>query len=1032
MPASHKAKTSGGKGGAARKKPSGPRFGKRGAVLDASSVQLKEPRPSRHFPGPTCCVAFTPITPRSARSISAAMDPVSITAGAVGLAAHALRAAMFVKNTLHEMQDAPVFTRDIAEDIIVVQGSLREVELALSRNPLAIRSFGLDDIFDVSVGTCRDTLERISDEFESLFGRDDWGGRFAVWWSTGEIRRLLDALETKKGSLTLLVQALSLRSMQEIHDLLERNQATLDLAHLGLGGMVSSYPAYTAMGLDAMPSEIGSVDGIFGDRESVLSDTNFAFDSLCIGSKAYHRTVARVLNEGVPEAAAPPDGPALPAIEEDEAEAEEAEAEASGAESEGEASIGTAVPPAFVSIEEHEAVCARLREAEIRIQILQELLVRDATLRLMQESGDQDTSVDTDRILPKDPGGKADEGTKPRPVPPDGSKPKSPWFPRKISRWSETSVSQSTLRTTSSAAPKKAAPSAALKNPVSGQETIKPEEAIGPSEPTSEVKGEAADKTSTSKSNGKRPTGPRAQRIRPKEGVVETEGTKRPTDPTEASSRGGPPDAPNTGNGPTSSQTSLLIEWFEGTTPPVADASKPSVRVKLTPASTKKSREFRFTQTANVPLDNSSPPAPAHPPDSKQRTPRPVTVEEAEEEKKDGALPLATVTSSVHASSVLKPPEAGTKKASPSEVSAPLPDSLLDGLRGPPTAQKSSEKATKRRSKASKTAEPSKRRESRKTQTAPAAEDAPKGLASVSEERKSQLLAQVEEAVKRIIQSEMKAAARRKRKEERAKNVEGNGSLPQEKSQQPEVPTANDTAALKTASVDTAVDPALSDKHARRQRRAERRRMRNAEAISDDDEGYVLSPLPRPLPSIFKIVPLDSGSTTQKAGVTAAAATLDPAEDKRFQGQRRAERRRPRTPEPVSENKGHESRPLPDPMPPLMSELHPRGLGRKTRAASALDNDEQPETGAETSKDGGSTGGTNQPGQASVQLPALSGAASRYLQRVDDERAAKDKVSFANLLRNVKNVRASFEDMDAVLDSAGPMNTQSIDSAGNA
>ncbi|KAK4442714.1 hypothetical protein QBC34DRAFT_338096, partial [Podospora aff. communis PSN243] len=291
------------------------------------------------------------------------MDPLSITAGAVGLAAHALRAAVFVRNTLNEMQDAPAFTRDIAEDIIVVQGSLNEIERALSRNPLAIRNFGLNEMFDVSVGGCHDVLERIGVEFDGLFGRDDWRGRLAVWWNTSAIHRLLESLGAKKASLTLLVQALSLRSMQEIHELMERNQATLDLAGLGLEGLRHSYGGYTAGDLSMVASEIGSVDGIIGDRDSVLSDSGFGFDSVCILSKAYRRTVARTLNE---KETRPCDESHLPDIKEDEETVED--------EDKSESSEATPVPataPQFVEIRVHEAVCARLRDAEARILVLE-------------------------------------------------------------------------------------------------------------------------------------------------------------------------------------------------------------------------------------------------------------------------------------------------------------------------------------------------------------------------------------------------------------------------------------------------------------------------------------------------------------------------------------------------------------------------------------------------------------------------------------------------------------------------------------
>ncbi|KAK0614506.1 hypothetical protein B0T14DRAFT_486798 [Immersiella caudata] len=353
------------------------------------------------------------------------MDPLSITAGAVGLAAQALRAAFFVRNTLNEMQDAPAFTRDIAEDIIIVQGSLHEIERTLSRSPHAIRNFGLDEMFDSSVGGCHGTLERIRDEFDDLFGREDWRGRFAVWWNTSAIHRLLESLGTKKASLMLLVQALGLRSMQEMHELMERNQATLNLAGLGLEGMLHSYSGYAAGDLNAMPSEIGSVDGILGDRDSVLSDSGFAFDSVCVGSKAYRRTVARTLDE---RGAGMPEEPALPDIEEDEEEV--------GDKSEIGSSVDTAVPvpvQGFVEIGVHEAVCARLRDAEARILVLEAMLQ-------LQNSGDRDPvgrATDGAQGLPQHPPPTGGFGGFRIPVGGVGDPLRPYWLP-KYKRWSET------------------------------------------------------------------------------------------------------------------------------------------------------------------------------------------------------------------------------------------------------------------------------------------------------------------------------------------------------------------------------------------------------------------------------------------------------------------------------------------------------------------------------------------------------------------------------------------------------------------
>ncbi|KAK3299679.1 uncharacterized protein B0H64DRAFT_337782 [Chaetomium fimeti] len=296
------------------------------------------------------------------------MDPLSITAGAVSLAANVLRSAAFVKEAVDQFRDAPALARDIEHEIKVVQAALRQVEAALQRDPQAIKRLSLDDVFELSVEGCWDTLQDITHEFETLFGRHDWRLRVAVWWNSGDIRRLLGRLETKKGSLMLLVQALSLHSVQEMQELLQENMRTLDIARLGLDDMVPSYPAYTAKELDSTASGIDSGDSMLGDRDSVVSNTRFIFDDICFDSKPYRHTVARVSakeryhhkrGEGSSSAGAPRSTPGR-----------EAEAEA-------EPDMGTLrkteprIQPNGVTPEEHEAVVMKLREAEALIRILQ-------------------------------------------------------------------------------------------------------------------------------------------------------------------------------------------------------------------------------------------------------------------------------------------------------------------------------------------------------------------------------------------------------------------------------------------------------------------------------------------------------------------------------------------------------------------------------------------------------------------------------------------------------------------------------------
>jgi hypothetical protein len=340
------------------------------------------------------------------------MDPLSITTGALSLAANVLKTTVFVKEVVDQLKDAPSLARDIEDDIAITQGALRQVEAALAHDPRAIWRFRLDDVFDVSVKGCLDTLQRIDEEFESFFERDDWRARLGVWWIGGDIRRLLGRLEAKKGSLMLLVQALSLyvmqeplllyvltdtlrrRSVQDMQDLLQQNRATLDIARLGLEDMVPTYPAYKDNYLDSVASEIGSDDSVLGDRDSVLSHTRFPFDEICFGSKAYRRTVGRVSTRKA-LGATKKVGPTT-TVEESDAE--------SGMERESRSSDKTATPTTKVVVESavHEAVCLRLQQAEARIRALEGLVQQKAALRAHDRVPVKDKGTEPQDQLPPD------------------------------------------------------------------------------------------------------------------------------------------------------------------------------------------------------------------------------------------------------------------------------------------------------------------------------------------------------------------------------------------------------------------------------------------------------------------------------------------------------------------------------------------------------------------------------------------------------------------------------------------------------
>jgi hypothetical protein len=144
-------------------------------------------------------------------------------------------------------------------------------------------------------------------------------------------------------------------SMRDMHDLLHNNRTTLDLARLGLEDMVPKYPALAPGDMDSRASLIGSDASLFGGRDSILTNTEFVFDEVLFGSRAYRHTVARVsAKNNTPGARS--NYPNLATVHE------------SGTEER----TGSANTPSVVTSDVHEAVLMKLRGAEERIRILEE------------------------------------------------------------------------------------------------------------------------------------------------------------------------------------------------------------------------------------------------------------------------------------------------------------------------------------------------------------------------------------------------------------------------------------------------------------------------------------------------------------------------------------------------------------------------------------------------------------------------------------------------------------------------------------
>ncbi|KAK5653505.1 hypothetical protein OQA88_8764 [Cercophora sp. LCS_1] len=614
------------------------------------------------------------------------MDPLSITASAVGLSANIIRAAVAVKDAVNEFQDAPAVARDIEDEIRIVHAALRQVEAALQRDGGAIWRFQLDDVFSLSVEGCEVLLTQIEDEFDSLFGRADWRARLSIWWNGGEVRRLLGRLGTKKASLMLLVQALGLNSMREMHDLLHNNRTTLDIARLGLEDMVPKYPAYAPRDIDSRASVIGSDDGLLGDRESVLSNTRFVFDEVLFGSNAYRHTVARVSakkNGGHGVRSNPPD---LPTVPEGRMELKKAISERTS----------TPNTPSVVSSDVHEAILMKLREAEERIRALEEQMQNQgAATPGPQEAVADQLHIDSGgQPKRKQPSAEKIVERKPLvvPIPPAGTKP---------------SVVSSPFITMEDA---EYAPPRPPKVPNEDQD-VADEEREWAERAAKAIWGTSSPRQNAEPSTeGQLPTAPalplatwpdiyttretlgglasqrprrvpvRTENVGRESGLLEATPLLEHADPAQPYSlpTDGTPITIKTRHRGSRSQTSLLLEYFEGGKATsqegenVTGHKKPSVRVRLTPSSKPKSRTASGGRSLEI--------------EQRGRVNRSVIENEENRLFRPTAVDIETAISSIQSGSLLHDPV--EERPLPSGVSSipacsflddPMPSVLVEG-----------------------------------------------------------------------------------------------------------------------------------------------------------------------------------------------------------------------------------------------------------------------------------------------------------------------------------------------------------------
>lgn len=138
------------------------------------------------------------------------MDPLSITSAAVSLAGVVFTVATKVKEISDTLTNAPQAIWDIADEVLVLQAVLKQVERLVKRDPNSVERLEIDDVFKLTVKGCHATLLCISKEYQNIFTRFDWKARILALWKHGEMEQLLLRLARKKADLGLLIEMLNL------------------------------------------------------------------------------------------------------------------------------------------------------------------------------------------------------------------------------------------------------------------------------------------------------------------------------------------------------------------------------------------------------------------------------------------------------------------------------------------------------------------------------------------------------------------------------------------------------------------------------------------------------------------------------------------------------------------------------------------------------------------------------------------------------------------------------------------------------
>ncbi|KAK0615926.1 hypothetical protein B0T17DRAFT_619519 [Bombardia bombarda] len=138
------------------------------------------------------------------------MDPLSITIATVALAGTVLRRATVVKDVVVGLRDAPETINDVAEEVQTLHAVLEAVKRTLRQAPRTFELTRLRSVFAIAVEGCSTTLMCIKEAYDELFGRSDWKAKLLVLWKHNDMEQLRIRLDSRKATLTLLIQTMNM------------------------------------------------------------------------------------------------------------------------------------------------------------------------------------------------------------------------------------------------------------------------------------------------------------------------------------------------------------------------------------------------------------------------------------------------------------------------------------------------------------------------------------------------------------------------------------------------------------------------------------------------------------------------------------------------------------------------------------------------------------------------------------------------------------------------------------------------------